>query len=136
MAKAGGIASYLSAEVDNATRAAGCRRSGEGVIAMMYEIIQVTVPVQPTQAMLRAYKTALKRHIDSMPDDLRIARWGRPMRRGGRSVWNIPESEKALVRYQAMLEAAQVEQGPAILKSSWIGAFDGPLPVLTESTTS
>ena len=60
----------------------------------------VTVPVEPTEAMIEAYSQALRRHIEAMSVDERKV-WRRKM--GG---CKVKTREKAIVRYRAMIAAA------------------------------
>jgi hypothetical protein len=50
---------------------------------------------EPTEAMARAYKTALKVHIDALPDKIRVP--------GG---FVVDEPLKMRLRWQAMIDAA------------------------------
>ncbi len=53
-----------------------------------------------TPAMYLAYRSAIRKHIQSVPEDKRRLRW-RKDKRG----WVIPEKEKAAVRFRAMFKA-------------------------------
>lgn len=52
-----------------------------------------------TDEMFRAYRLALREHIESVPEAERPRRWKR-RERG----WRIPEREKAEVRINAVLK--------------------------------
>lgn len=65
----------------------------------------VTVPRVPTEGMLKACKGALKPHCDAMPEAEKLKAMGRT---GGYLVnWR----DKAIVRYQAMIAAAETSGG-------------------------
>ncbi len=59
----------------------------------------VLMPVIPTPEMLLAYRRALRNHIISIPFEQRTSR----KRKDGGS--KIPDREKAMIRYQAMITA-------------------------------
>ncbi len=61
------------------------------------------VPVEPTPEMLKAYSMGLKNYISTFDAAERQARWGSPKKGRG---FELPEWEKAIARYRAMLAAS------------------------------
>lgn len=61
------------------------------------------VPVEPTTEMLKAYSVGLKNYISTFDAAERQARWGSPKKGRG---FELPEWEKAIARYRAMLAAS------------------------------
>lgn len=61
------------------------------------------VPVEPTPEMLKAYSVGMKNYISTFDAAERQARWGSPKKGRG---FELPEWEKAIARYRAMLAAS------------------------------
>lgn len=59
--------------------------------------LHVIVPREPTEAMIRASKGALYRHIVSLPDSER--------NRFGDHGYRVPQRQKTILRWRAMVEA-------------------------------
>jgi len=73
------------------------RAQARAAIAAMATGDWRVVAAEPDETMLRAYKGALKKYIDALPDDVRL-----PGKRG----LIITDNIKAAVRYRAMLSAS------------------------------
>lgn len=71
------------------------------------------VPVDPTTEMLKAYSVGLKNYISTFDAAERQARWGSPKKGRG---FELPEWEKAIARYRAMLAASPA---PAVDNAGW-----------------
>lgn len=61
------------------------------------------VPVEPTPEMLKAYSGGMRSYINGFSQVERVARWGAAKKSRGHE---LPEWEKAISRYRAMLQAA------------------------------
>lgn len=71
------------------------------------------VPVEPTPEMLKAYSEGMKNYISAFDSAERQARWGSPKKGRG---FELPEWEKAIARYRAMLAASPA---PAVVDAGW-----------------
>jgi hypothetical protein len=66
------------------------------------------VPIEPTEKMIIACGTALKRLIESTPQE-ELDKWLRPTHYKN-MVYYAPPKLKAIARYKAMIEAGRIDK--------------------------